>query len=383
MAQIEIKGIIGEKPKKDNGKIYYSYSQFLTDFAKAGNEPIDLYIGSLGGNANHGRNIAKFINERQDRFTSVSNIGPVASIAANIFLALSRDKRFFDPSKGVFLIHNPYLGSESLMQGNYTADVLQKIGSELETLESEMASFYSIQTDVNVDVLRGLMEINKPLTEEQIADLNIASVYKYEAVAFLNQTNENNETMDAVEVKKIMQEEKKNFLAEIIDEVKHIFKKQVEFVAIMLTDATGAQVEFPDVAEGNDPQVGDTAKMADGSPVPAELVMADGSTFKFENGVLMEIVPAEPAETEVEIEIDPNAERIAELEAELATLKGAKAEADTVKAELQTKDAEIFALKAQIKSQIPTTETVEAPATPSTESPFMQAAKKVKGQIIN
>lgn len=377
MAQIEIKGIIGDKPKKDNGKIYYSYSQFLTDFAKAGNEPIDLYIGSLGGNANHGRNIAKFINERQDRFTSVSNIGPVASIAANIFLALSRDKRFFDPSKGVFLIHNPYLGSESLMQGNYTADVLQKIGSELETLESEMASFYSIQTDVNVDVLRGLMEINKPLTEEQIADLNIASVYKYEAVAFLNQTNENNETMNAEDVKKIMQEEKKGFLAEFIDEVKRIFAPKPEPVAVMLTDATGAQVEFPDVEEGNTPQVGDMARMADGSPVPAEVVMADGSTYKFEASKLTEIVPAME-----EPEADPNAERIAQLEAELAELKAVKAELTAKEIALLAKDKEVFELKAQIKSQMPDAPVIEAPAEPSNESTFMQAAKKVKAQII-
>lgn len=367
MAQIEIKGIIGEE---------YTFSNFLTDFEKAGIEPIRLVIDSIGGNVSEGMEIANFIQSKEERFVSVSNSGDVASIATPIFLALQRQKRFFDLSKGVFLIHNPFLDPFSLsFTSDTTAEGLSMIVSELEAVENDLSKFYVKQTGADMDVVRSLMKINQPLTEDQLVALNIATVYQYQAVAILTHKKE----MDTNEVKAIVQEEHKTLL----DGIKAWFKKTTRFVAIMLTDATGAQVEFPDVAEGNDPQVGDTAKMADGSPVPAELVMADGSTFKFENGVLMEIVPAEPAETEVEIQVDPNAERIAELEAELATLKGAKAEADTVKAKLQTKDAEIFALKAQIKSQMPTTEAVEAPAQPSTESPFMQAAKKVKGQIIN
>lgn len=362
MAQIEIKGIIGEE---------YTFANFLTAFAQAGIEPIRLVIDSIGGNVSEGMEIANFIQSKEDRFVSVSNSGDVASIATPIFLALQRQKRFFDLSKGVFLIHNPFLDPFSLsFTSDTTAEGLSMIVSELEAVENDLSKFYVKQTGADMDVLKSLMKINQPLTEEQLVALNIATVYQYQAVAILNKKNE----MTKEEVVAIINETHPSLL----DKIKALFKKEMQIVAVMLTDATGAQVEFPNVDEGNTPQVGDMAKMADGSPVPAELVMADGSTFKFENGVLMEIMPAEVEEVE-----DPNVQRIAELEAELESLKSVKDELTAKETTIAAKDKEIFALKAQIKSQAPDTKVEEAPAEPSTESAFMQAARRVKAQIKN
>ena len=66
MAIIEIKGIIG---------VDYTFSQFLTDYSKAGDEQIELVIDSLGGDVTDGELISEFTNSHADRFSMVRNSG--------------------------------------------------------------------------------------------------------------------------------------------------------------------------------------------------------------------------------------------------------------------------------------------------------------------
>lgn len=353
MASIEIKGIIGDD---------YGYSQFLTDYAKAGDEPIRLMIDSPGGAVGDGMEIANFISSHQDRFISVTNSGDIASIAALIFIAVSREKRFFDISKGLFLIHNPFVDPFSLAFSDTTAEGLALISDELVKIEDEYAKFFVKNTDADVDVVRGMMKINQPLTEEQLIALNVATIYKYQAVAFIKSENK----MKSDEVKEIVREESKG----IFESFKAWFKKTTKFVAIILTDATGVQVEFPDVAEGNDPMVGDVARFMDGTIPNGEILMADGNTYEFENGVLMEIKLPEP-------EPMPEPEPAPTPEAE------ANAEVEALKAENESLKNEIIQIKAQIKTQTITPAPVEVPApAPVGESDLVRAAREMKAQLL-
>lgn len=355
MASIEIKGIIGDD---------YGYSQFLTDYAKAGDEPIRLMIDSPGGAVGDGMDIANFISSHQDRFISVTNSGDIASIAALIFIAVSREKRFFDISKGLFLIHNPFVDPFSLAFSDTTAEGLALISDELVKIEDEYAKFFVKNTGADVDVVRGMMKINQPLTEEQLIALNVATIYKYQAVAFIKSENK----MKSDEVKEIVREESKG----IFESFKAWFKKTTKFVAIILTDATGVQVEFPDVAEGNEPMVGDVARFMDGTIPNGEMLMADGNTYEFENGVLMEIKLPETVEA-----LPPMEETMPAPDAEV------NPELEALKAENESLKNEIIQIKAQIKTQTITPAPVEVPAlAPVGESDLVRAAREMKAQLF-
>lgn len=359
MAQININGVIGEE---------YTYSKFLVDYANTQEQPIRLLINSVGGDVMQGEQIAEFIKSHSDRFLTVSNSGDVASIAASIFLALEREKRYFDISKGVFLIHNPFADpmSMAIMGADTTANGLSVLSDELKSIESGIAKFIQAQTGADIDVIKGLMAVNEPLNEEQLTALNIATITKFRAVAYLQTKNKNEMT------KEEMQELIQTNNIGMLDVMKAWFKKTTKFVAIMLTDATGAQIEFPDVPEGAEPIVGDMAKGADGAVLNGDIVMADGKTFTFENGTVTAITEAE-IETEVEVETNPEMEAL-------------KAENEALKLELAAKaqaETELVAIKAQLskfKSEMVSTKPNEKTADITDESPLMAAAREMKNK---
>lgn len=330
MANIEIKGVIGDE---------YSYKQFITDYAMAKGEPVNLLIDSPGGAVTDGELIAEFIRSHSDNFIRVSNTGDVASIAASIFLSLPYEKRFFDLSKGVALIHNPFIDPFSLMYGDTTAAGLKTASDEVLDVEKRISKYITLQTGADADVISALMAINEPLTESQLESINFANIIKFKAVAYFNNNNKNDE-MKKEEVEELLETKNESLFQKIVA----LFKPAMK--AIMLTTSTGEQVEFPGVQEGTEVQVGDAVNAPDG-----DLLMADGSTIVVVAGKVTEIKPKA-------IETAPNAE-IEELKAEIERLKsesaGYKAEADeyaAIKAQLS---------KIQSKMEVEEREEREAP----------------------
>ena len=120
-------------------------------------EQIELVIDSLGGDVTDGELISEFTNSHSDRFSMVRNSGNVMSIASSIFLALPREKRFFNSELGKFLIHNPYVDPVSFKDIDTTADGLSTISESLKESENKMAKFYSIQTGADLEVIKNLM----------------------------------------------------------------------------------------------------------------------------------------------------------------------------------------------------------------------------------
>ena len=328
MAQININGIIGED---------YQYSNFLSDFAACGVETIRLSINSPGGDAIQGEQIAEFIKNHADRFISVSNSGDVASIAASIFLALPREKRFFDMGKGVFLIHNPFVDPFSLAFSDTTADGLALISDELKDFESKIAKFISQQTGTDVEIVKGFMKINEPLTEEQLTTLNIATIYKYQAVAYFNKQTTNE--MKQEEIEKLIDTKNETLFGRFVS----MFNKRTKFKALLVTDANGGQLDFPDVPDGALPEVGDSVT---DSTLNGEVLIATGETYVFENGTLTEIKP-KAEETLVPDEMEALKAENEKLKADLAAAK-TKAEADVNEIK-----AQLVKIKSQMISQTP------------------------------
>ena len=333
MAIIEIKGIIG---------VDYTFSQFLTDYSKIGDEQIELVIDSLGGDVTDGELISEFIHSHADQFSMVRNSGNVMSIASSIFLSLPREKRFFNEELGKFLIHNPYVDPVSFKNIDTTADGLSSVSEALKESENKMAKFYSNQTGVDLEVIKNLMAINEPLTTEQIKVINVATIITapmLKAVAFFNPNN--NSKMNQKEIENLI--EKKNL--SVMDTFKAWFKKTTKFVSMFVTDANGVQIEFPDVADGVEPEVGDIAKSADGTELNGEVVMATGETYVFEANVLTEKRPKEEESvTEEETETD------VKTETSTTELEAMKAKIESLEAELAKSKAEATSFKAQLKS---------------------------------
>jgi ATP-dependent protease ClpP protease subunit len=334
MAIININGIIGQD---------YTYKQFITDYANAGEEAIRLLIDSPGGFVDEGENIAEFIRQHATRFLSVSNSGDVASIAASIFLALPFEKRFFDLSKGVALIHNPMFQPNA--DESFTASELELLTDSMATTEKQIKSYISKQTGADSDVVGALMSINEPLNEAQLQSINFANLIKFQPIALIKKD------MNTEELK-----EQKSMLEKIVA----LLTPKGKQVGLMLTDANGVQIEFPEVAEGGTVVEGDKT-----TAEPGEYVMADGATYVVAGGAVTEIKPAEaPSEGE-----DMEALK-AENAALKAELEGLKAQAVTNQTTIDEVKAQVVAMQGRIKSQME----VEAP---------VEKKEKVEGNRIS
>jgi chromosome segregation ATPase len=90
--------------------------------------------------------------------------------------------------------------------------------------------------------------------------------------------------------------------------------------------------------DGEQPIVGESKALVDGSPAEGEYLMPDGTTMIFVGGVLTEIKEAE---------VDDKAERIAELEKQLAE---ANAKVEAKESQIEQIANEVKAMKKDIKS---------------------------------
>ena len=343
MAIININGIIGQD---------YTYKQFITDYAKCGNEQIRLLIDSPGGDTYEGNLIANYIKDNATRFDSVINSGDVGSIAASIFLALPYEKRYFDLRRGQALIHNPYITDVDGL--DTTAAGLKNIAEYVEQDEKEIRTFIVKQTGADVNVIKAFMDINEPLNEEQLKSINFAQIIKQEfkAVAYFKNKN------DMTDLKEI--NEKLNEQKTLLDKVIALFKPKT--VALMLTDANGETIEFPELQEGTMPQVGDKTTAPDG-----EVVMADGYTYVISGGVLTEI--KEPEQTDVTVELEA-------LKAENEQLKAQIAGMEEIKAQVVNLNKEVVALQGKVKSQMIDDVPAEKEKEPQTKKFVFNGTKK-------
>lgn len=335
MANIEIKGVIGSGIGAD-GVPEYSFKQFISDYALAKGEPVRLFINSVGGDPNESDKIAAFIQANESKFLSVSNSGVVASAAVKPFLALPFEKRFYNIQNGVALMHFPYL--PELTGAEFTAELLAEVSEQMKAKGSEMAKFYAKQTGAELSVIEALMAINEPLTESQLESINFAQIVKFKAVAYFNNNNNNN-NMKKEEVEELLKTNNQT----LMDKIMAIFKPK--FKALMLTDANGQQVDFPDTPEGTMPQVGDTVSAPDG-----DILMADGSTIVVVGGKVSEIKPKEE-ESEVNVELEALKAENAQLKEQLATAQAKATEGETYKAQA-LEYAEVKAQMSKIKSQM-------------------------------
>ena len=309
---IYINGQIGSTPEQRGVELIDVIQQVK---AQVGATSYRVHINSEGGVVDTGFDIFNYFKSLGLPITTVGS-GLVASIATVIFMA--GDKRVLTTGTE-FMIHLPMGGID-----NGTADEIENYAQEVRDCENRLIKFYSQQTGLNSEALQPLLRNETWLTEDQATSLGFATLLNEPIVAkaYLNKTE------------KSMTKEDKSWIEEKFQSILNSFKKQV--VNIVLQDANGVSIEFPEVAEGESPEVGSIATV-DGQPAEGEYLMPDGATYVFVGGALSEMIVND--ESVLEEELDNLRKQLAEkeaaLEASLTTITDQEAQITNIVKEVK------------------------------------------------
>lgn len=282
----------------------------------------NVYINSVGGSVDVGFDIYNYLVSLN---VPIKTIGQemVASIATVIFMAGSTREMEVGTE---FMIHLPW-GSVS-----GTSQEIEQYNEMLKKYEKKLVDFYVKATGLSDEAIRPLLTYETWLSPKLANDLRFTTSIAND-VPILAKANFNFKPDNK------MTDEQKGMFTKLFEKVDAIFSKvNVTVKNIVLQDVNGVEVEFPDVAEGEMPIVGESTALVDGTPAEGEYLMPDGQTYIFVGGVLTEIVEAQ---------VDDNAEKIAELEKQLAE---AKAEIEAKNTALTEASNVVATLKKEIKS---------------------------------
>lgn len=220
-------------------------------------ECFDVLIKSPGGVVDVGFDIYDYLRSLKKPIKTIGN-ELVASIATVIFMA--GDERILS-DKTQFMIHLP-MGSVS-----GTADEIENYSQLVRGAQKRILDFYKKITNLTEEALLPLLKQETYLTPSDAFDLKFATSYDidFPAVAYLN-FKTNNKDMEALTKKEADEKFNKvdGVLATILNKLKNFGKK---VVCLIVQDANGDDVEFPDLADGDIPKVGDKATL-EGAPVP-------------------------------------------------------------------------------------------------------------------
>jgi ATP-dependent Clp endopeptidase proteolytic subunit ClpP len=285
-------------------------------------KPLFVNIHSGGGGVYDGLAIYNYLKGlEQDVFTR--SAGLVASIATIIFLAGKKEDRPAN-STDSFLIHLPSGGSF----GN--AEDLEKTAKELRDIEDKLADIYVSETSLTKEEALDLMAKDEMLDVEFLVEKGIISnITEFKAVAKFNNKFNNKEMAE-----QLTKKDAENLFEKFFNK----FFPKDEITSKVIQDATGIEIDFVNVAKGDEPQIGDEAEI-DGKKAVGENVMANGETWIFVNGKYDSMKPKEEDATAA------LNDEITALKAELETSKG---ETVAEKATITTMTATIGEMKTEV-----------------------------------
>ena len=313
----------------------------------------NVYINSVGGSVDVGFDIYNYLISLN---VPIKVIGQeiVASAATLIFMAGSVRELEQDTD---FMIHLPWGYAEG------TAQEISDYSEMLKRYEKKIVDFYIKTTGLNEEAIRPLLNYETWLSPKLANDLKFTTSVA-DNIPVLAKANFN------FKLDNKMTDEQKGMFTKLFEKVDAIFSKvNVTVKNIVLQDANGIEVEFPDVAEGEMPIVGESTALVDGTPAEGEYLMPDGQTYIFVGGVLTEIVEAQ---------VDDNAEKIAELEKQLAD---AKAEIEAKNTALTEASNVVATLKKEIKSSFTAVKSdKKEESTTEVKSSYKELVEKAKNK---
>lgn len=286
-----------------DGTSFDSVDAFIESIPEDDNN-IELRLNCRGGNCMEGWTIYDKLRSTGKEITAIIE-GKCASMASVLLLAAPKERRYAYQN-ATLLIHNPYILPYTLADA-YDAEDLRRMAEDLEAETTKIVNLYVDRTGSEEDVLRALMAEDKFVDMDKAKELGFISEVKPPISAKEKQPKKWNHS-------KInnMNQEKKVTVAQafqMLGVALGVVKAPIVSLDLSTADGNTLTVE----REDGEPQVGDTA-----SP-DGEHLMPDGSTIVVEGGVIAEI--RDPEEENNNDELDAANARIAELEAELTSLR--------------------------------------------------------------
>lgn len=259
-----------------------------TDISK----PINVHIHSKGGSVYEGLAIYNYLKGLKQEVHTISD-GLVASIASIFFLAGNKETRRVNNTDN-FLIHLPTGG----MRGN--ADDFEKTARELRDIEDKLSNIYVNETNITKEEALDLMRRDEMLNVNFLKEKGFVNeINEFKAVAKFN-INNKKEMSDT-----LTKEEANGMFAKFGEKldaiVNSISGKKEEPNNKVVQDANGVEIDFVNVATDGIPKVGDKATI-ENKKATGNILMPNGETYVFENGVLNSIVEVEAKEDNVELE---------------------------------------------------------------------------------
>ena len=326
--------------------------QSVNDFIKSipeDDSTIELSIHSNGGLVTEGVAIYDAIRA-SGKEVSATVEGSADSIASVILLSAPKENRKMRPNASM-VIHNPSVEVWALSSGGVSADELKAWADSLEQAKERILDIYVDRTGTDRQVLSDLMDKETNLTAVKAKELGFIS----EIIA----PNTN------VTKSKIMANSKlsaaiaaiKNLVNSVVDETN-------DDAIVNMTLVTEAGVELVIERESGDPMVGDAA-----SP-DGEHTLDDGTVIVVLDGKITEIRGAGEDTEDSTDEITNLKQRISDLEAENAQLKGSTL----------TKDQRTILNRVSKLGGIQVLDKLESNYTPPKREP---APAKVKDPVTN
>ena len=341
---IPIHGIIGEPFHGNDKRQYFSFRDLLIHLNNAKTyDSIKLDISSDGGSVDEGKKMESAILAIGKPVFS-ENSGNVASAASRIFCLAPFENRSFNPDKGVFVIHNPWLE----MAGD--SKELANASEYLAEIEEDYVSFYEKATTADRSVLAAFMNENVPLTENEIESLGFSKIQKNEfnPIAFFNLNNKYKSKMEN-DVN-----EKLSLLESMMVKIAALFQPK----ALLLTDIDGNELQMDEIKDATEIKVGVKVTVG-GESKTGDFKLPDGTIIVVENGIIKEVkTPTN--------EVEAMLTEIETLKAELQTVKAEKTELEKANSEFKAQASAIAIEFNTFKSKV-SAKFNPTPAVPETE----------------
>jgi len=353
---IYINGAIGEMPMEIGVRLIDIIQQVKKQPEATS---FNVHINSEGGVVDEGFDIYNYLRSLQLPIKTVGN-GLVASIATVIFMA--GDTRVLKEGTQ-FMIHLPWGGMDG------TADEMENYSKVLRDAENKLLKFYKEKTGLTDEAIYPLLRNETWLNNEESLNLGFVTMANVPvlAKAYFNLTDNK------------MTKEDKNWIQSGFDSIiAKLSGKKI--VNIVLQDAKGVSIDFPEVMEGEQIPL-ETPATVDGAPANGEYVMPDGNTYVFVDGKLSSVVEAEGDSEDVEAlkaELESLKTQLADQVTATATATATVTEKENL---IVAMKKEVTDFKAQIVSKINIDDKKDAKKTEGNEeSPYKAMVNKIKNK---
>ena len=287
--------------------------------AQSAAESFLVKVDSVGGFVDSGKDIYNYLVNLSVPVTTFTT--KAYSIASMIFMAGST-RIIPEGSDNALMIHLPWM--EAVGNHQVITDYLK----DLKATEDELVDFYAKALQLDKNTIHSLLNQETYLNATQSIELGFATQLQPAQLAVAKLHNNKDQKEESL----------MNKLEKKLDSIMNMLTGKPAIKAeLVLQDATGVSITFPDLSGSDVPALEDKA-MVDSKPAEGEFTMPDNTIYTFKGGAVAEIeTPKEEATEPVEPAMDavsgdtmptettePDADEplLAELQAKITELQG-------------------------------------------------------------